>query len=444
MKIIWEFILNLNLIKIGFVIVFLFCILFPINSYAEDDVFLSLSSGGAKAGIGLMEFVPQSGIFEEINLSKDLENALESDLILSRHFNVVTADTSYKFDIEEQFSYWTSKNVSALITGNILIEKTDKKPEKLTVKVKVYDVETRQIIWEDKYSDKVNNYRYIAHKINDEIVKRFTGEEGFACSKIAFINDSTKFKEVYVVDYDGYNLRRYTKDNKLNILPKWVPNSSRIIYTSYLYNNSDLFVLDILKNKRKALSTIQGLNSPACFSPDKKTIIATLSRGVYPNLYLLDEDGTVIRRLTEGRHIDTSPSFSPSGKEVVFISDRAGYPQIYIMDIDGVNLRRLSTKENCDSPTWSPKGDKIAFTMRYNGKFDICLYDLPKQRIIKLTENSGDNENPSWSQDGRFIVFSSTRTGKSEIYIMGIDGTGIRKLIDMPGNSYTPAWSQSL
>ena len=70
--------------------------------------------------------------------------------------------------------------------------------------------------------------------LNNEIVKRFTGEDGVACSKIAFTNNCTKFKEIYVVDYDGYNLRRFTKDNKLNILPKWVPYSSVIIYTSYL------------------------------------------------------------------------------------------------------------------------------------------------------------------------------------------------------------------
>jgi len=433
--------LHLILKKISLLLVtFLFCFLFSVVSYAENDVFLSLSSGGARASIGISEFVPINGFFEEMNLSKDFKDALEADLILSRHFNVATANTSYKFDLEGQFSYWASKNVTALITGTISI----KDSTMLIVEVQVYDIESQQIIWEERYSDKVNNYRYVVHKINDEVVKRFTGEEGVACSKIAFINDSTKFKEIYVVDYDGYNLRRYTKDNRLNVLPKWIPNTSKLLYTSYLYNNPDLFMLDIAKNKRKAVSTVQGLNSPASFSPDKKTIITTLSRGVYPNLYLLDANGTVLRRLTEGRYIDTSPSFSPSGREIVFISDRAGYPQIYIMDIDGVNLRRLSTKGNCDSPTWSPKGDKIAFTMRSNGKFDIFLYDLPKQRIIRLTENKGNNENPSWSCDGRFIVFSSTRSGKSEIYIMGIDGTGVRKLVDMSGNSYTPTWSQNL
>ena len=432
--------MNLNFVKNISVISIIFCLCFFVSgSYAENDVYLSLSGTSSRASIGLSEFVPVNGFFEEMNLSREFKDTLEADLILSRHFNVAVANSSYKFDLDSQFAYWMDKGVSVLVTGSIsIIEQT-----KLIVSVKLYDIESQQLIWEDRYGGSVKNYRYVAHKINDEIVKRFTGEEGIACSKIAFINNSTKFKEIYVVDYDGYNLRRLTKDNRLNVLPKWVPNKPQLIYTSYLYNNPDLFILDIAKNKRKALSTIQGLNSPTSCSPDRKTLVATLSRGVYPNLYLLDNKGAVVR-LTEGKYIDTSPSFSPSGKEIVFISDRAGYPQIYIMDVDGANIRRLSTKGHCDSPTWSPKGDKIAFTMKYNNYFDIFLYDLPKQKIIRLTEGQGNNENPTWSQDGRFIAFASNRSGRSEIYIMGIDGTGVRKLVETRGESFTPTWSQGL
>ena len=434
--------MNLNSDRIFKKVFFLLILLFLfVNIYADDgDVYLSLSASGRRASIGLADFVPVNGILEEMGLSKDLKGVLENDLILSRHFNVAVADTSYKFDMDSQFEYWQLKNISVLLTGSVAI--TDSK--NLVIKVKLFDMESKELIWEEEYSDLTANYRYIAHLITNEVVKRTTGEEGIATSKIAFINDSTKFKEIYVIDYDGHNLRRITKDNKLNILPKWVPNKPQIIYTSYLYNNSDLFLIDIERNKRKAVSTLQGLNSPAAFSPDGKSMISTLSRGVYPNLYLLSAKGEVLRRLTQGKYIDTSPCFAPSGREIVFVSDRAGYPQIYIMDIEGVNIRRISTRGNCDSPMWSPKGDKIAFTMKSEGKYDIFLYDLPKEKIIRLTQKSGNNENPSWSQDGRFIVFSSTRSGKSEIYIMGIDGSGTRKLADIPGKSYTPSWSYGI
>ncbi|MBQ3835241.1 MAG: PD40 domain-containing protein [Elusimicrobia bacterium] len=431
--------MNLKLLS-KTILIFLFCMVATV-SYAKKDVYLSLSTKSTRASIGLADIIPTNATSDEMTLSKNIKNVLESDLLLSRHFNVAVAEnTSYKFDLESQFAYWDTKGISVLLLGTLSIEEETY----VNLEVKLYDAESHEIIWEDVYREKISDYRYLAHQINDEIVRRFTGEEGIACTKIVFTNDSTKFKEVYLVDYDGYNLKRLTKDNRLNILPKWIPDSPQIMYTSYLYNNPDLFVIDILKNKRKALSTIQGLNSPATFSPDKRNIVATLSRGVYPNLYILDKKGVVLRRLTEGKHIDTSPAYSPNGREIAFISDRAGYPQLYIMDAEGVNLRRISTKGNCDSPTWSPQGDKIAFTMKYDDNFDIFLYNLPRKRIIRLTEGQGNNENPSWSQDGRFIVFASTRSGKSEIYIMGSDGSETRKLVDMSGSSFTPSWSQTL
>lgn len=435
--------MNLSSVKlntkkiIGISLLLLF--VFQFSHSAETEVFLSLSNTGSKSRIGLSDFTPVNASMEEMGMSRDLKAVLENDLILSRHFNVATANTSYKFDVDSQFSFWEDKNISILIMGEVAITEQTK----LTVVAKLYDFKSREFIWSKKYAGNLNSYRYIAHQIHDEIIKNIVGEDGIACSKITFVNNTTKFKEIYVIDYDGYNLRRLTKDNSINILPKWVPGKNSLIYTSYLYGNPDLFLIDLSSNKRRTVSTIQGLNSPTAFAPDGKTMAATLSRGEYPNLYLLTSDGVVQRRLTQGKYIDTSPCFSPSGREIAFISDRAGYPQIYIMDIDGVNLRRLATKGNCDTPAWSPKGDKIAFTMKIDNTYDIFIYDLPKSQVIRLTERQGDNENPTWSQDGRFIAFSSTRSGKGEIYIMGLDGY-TRKLVEMQGGSFMPSWSSGL
>ena len=71
-----------------------------VSAYAQSDVYLSLSSKTSRASIGLSDFVPVNGYYEEMNISRDFKKALEDDLILSRHFNVATANSSYKFDLE--------------------------------------------------------------------------------------------------------------------------------------------------------------------------------------------------------------------------------------------------------------------------------------------------------------------------------------------------------
>jgi TolB protein len=112
------------------------------------------------------------------------------------------------------------------------------------------------------------------------------------------------------------------------------------------------------------------------------------------------------------------------------------------MGLDGANERKLPTDGYCDSPCWSPRGDKIVFSQRQGrDNYDIYIYDLATTRVARLTQGQGTNENPVWSPDGRFIVFSSTRSGRKELYIIAADGSGARKLTDQPGNSATPSWS---
>ena len=413
-------------------------ILFGSVCIAQNNVYLSLSAVGKRSDIAVEDFVVVDKNPDAVKFAKMLKEIIENDLVFSRYFNVIKGTAEdIVLELKEKLFLWEKKGASVVLTAFISVEGDD-----IVFEIKMLDVVTGNIIWKQKYQNESKNYRYMAHEVSDEVVKRFTGEIGIARSKIVFVNDGTRFKELYLVDYDGYNLRRLTRDNKINILPKWSPDGEQIIYTSYLYNNPDLFSLNIVKNRRSVVSKYQGLNATGSFSPDGKKILLTLSKGKFPNLYLISVSGEILQRMTDGANIDTSPVFAPNGQEIVFISDRSGYPQLYIMNVDGGNVRKLTTSGFCDSPAWSPRGDKIVFTMRQSkGNYDLYVYDIPTAKITKLTNNQRNNENPTWSPDGRFVVFYSNRSGKGEIYIMAIDGYGTRKLVEMPGASYTPSLS---
>jgi len=409
--------------------------------FAQGDVYLSLSATGSRSDIAIQSFGNSDGLAESAGTAGTLKDVVQNDLILSRYFNVILGDPDPQLPFQQQLEMWDKKGASVLLGANVVKSGNGG----FIVEAKMYDVASGQVIWKQSYLGKNTEYRLVAHNISDEIVRRFTGEFGIANTKIVFANDSTGKKEIYIIDYDGYNLRRLTKDGKINILPKWAPDGSGIIYTSYIYNNPDLMFLNLGTNTRSVISKFTGLNAAGSFAPDGMRIILTLSRGKAPNLFLISNKGEIIRRLTDGSQIDTSATFAPNGQEIVFISDRPGYPQLYIMSVDGGNIRRLTTAGFCDSPAWSPRGDKIVFTMRQpKGNYDLYVYDLPTAKITQLTSDKRNNENPTWSPDGRFVVFSSNRAGKYELYIMAIDGSGTRKLADMPGTSHTPSWSPNL
>jgi TolB protein len=131
-----------------------------------------------------------------------------------------------------------------------------------------------------------------------------------------------------------------------------------------------------------------------------------------------------------------------TGREIAFTSDRSGSPQIYIMDAEGTNVRRLIEEGgHAVNAAWSPDGQRIAFAwQKSRSNFDIYIHDLTTGQNTQLTSDAGSNEKPTWAPDGRHIAFESSRTGTKQIFSMILDGTKIRQLTNT-GNNTGPAWS---
>jgi len=176
-------------------------------------------------------------------------------------------------------------------------------------------------------------------------------------------------------------------------------------------------------------------------------------------IYVMDADGGNQRRLTNNSDKDWSPSWSPDGKRIVFCSDRdkdahfiAGLftSEIYVMDADGGNQQNITNDPKDDrSPSWSPDGERIAFTSRRDGDDEIFLMDPDGGNQRRLTNNRHDDYSPSWSPDGKQIVFGARRDGHfenefgitEEIYVIDADGDNEQRLTENRNNDWDPVWS---
>jgi TolB protein len=417
----------------------LFAVLLCGNSFLYGrvkNVYLKIQHG-RRINVCITKFLPVEANIISAKLSRKTQEVVRHDLLFTRYFNVIETQrgvTGKKIE----FAYWLDRNVEAILTAKLKVTKSY-----YQLFAKLYDVATGEVIMEKSFVSESKNYREIAHRLNDEIVFRFTGEKGIAHTKVVFSNNATGKKEIYVVDYDGYNLKRLTHHRSISIFPRWSPGGKKIMYTSYRRGNPDLYIMNADGTNKKALSRRQGLNTPASYSPSGEFIALTLSRGKLPNIFLLNNKTRKMRQITFGNSLDTSPYFSPNNNEIVFISGSAGRPQLYITDIFSATPKRLYTDGYSDSPAWSPDAGSIIFTMRRPGvsNFDIYVYDITKGMYWGLTKGVGSNENPSFSPDGRFIAFSSLRFRHRELYIMFMDGTGQRRIADIKGDCFTPCWS---
>lgn len=297
--------------------------------------------------------------------------------------------------------------------------------------------------------------RRMAHDIADRIVAELGGGvRGIARTQIAFVSDrSTRTdddyprKEVWVMDYDGFNQYQLTTHRSTSLTPRWSPDGSRIAYTYWTDYEVDVGVISPRDRQGFAFPSFPGTTTTPAWSPDGRRIAFASTHGEIRGqsdmeLYIADANGENLRRLTFSYGTDISPTWNPEGNRIAFISDRASVqPQLYTMDLEGGNLQQISGEGHADEPSWSPDGRTIAYTFQpRGGASDIYIHDLQTGRNIQLTQGAGFNERPSWSPDGRHIVFQSDRNGTTQLYSMLADGSRVRQLTRM-GNNESPSWS---
>ena len=175
--------------------------------------------------------------------------------------------------------------------------------------------------------------------------------------------------------------------------------------------------------------------------PDGRLVVV---RGVSPNwdVFLMNADGSVGRRLTDHAAIDYMPVWSPDGQRIAFVSSREGHQEIYTMRADGSELAQLTRGAAPSAePAWSPDGRSIAFRSDRDGKPHVYVMRADGSEQRALTRDS-TGVGPSWSPDGKRILYTSSRGGRSNVWVMNADGTGQTQLTTVTtAHSAFAAWS---
>jgi Tol biopolymer transport system component len=149
------------------------------------------------------------------------------------------------------------------------------------------------------------------------------------------------------------------------------------------------------------------VESGACnLSPDGQWIVYTTYRG-QEDLFVIQADGTNLRRLTNDRYKDRGPSWSPDGNRIAFYSDRGGNYQIWAINRDGSGLRQLTTTSGGTAwffPRWSPDGSRLAATeFRSAAIFALTGGAASSPEILPKLEG-GTFFVSGWSPDGKKLI----------------------------------------
>lgn len=154
------------------------------------------------------------------------------------------------------------------------------------------------------------------------------------------------------------------------------------------------------------------------------------------DIYVMNADGSGSTRLTQETVEEREPDWSPDGSRIVYMSERDGNRNIYVMNSDGSDPRRLTDNPVQDEdPEWSPTADEIIFSSHRDGNWEVYRMKSDGSGQTRLTDEKMGDNHPAWSPDGKQIAFISNRSHYVEIYIMNRDGTGLRQVTSQGGGT---------
>lgn len=214
----------------------------------------------------------------------------------------------------------------------------------------------------------------------------------------------------------------------------------------------ELVVFDLKTQEYRKLTDAVGYDAEGSYSPDGKLICFASNRRAYSDelsaeekqlfekdpasaidLYLMNSDGSHVRRLTNSIGYDGGPFFSPDGKQICWrrFSRDGATAEIMMMNVDGSQERQLTKMDALSwAPFFHPSGEYLIFATNRHGFANFELYMVDARNNVaqnnesqvqsspqRVTYRDGFDGLPAFSPDGNSLVWTSNAgSSRSQLY----------------------------
>ncbi len=267
--------------------------------------------------------------------------------------------------------------------------------------------------------------------------------------------------------------KKINKDGFVNLWPKFSPDGSRIFFLSNGkrdYSRKVLFsytLSDTVEEKQRirlemGISDNYDIHIPTgriCYSSahSAKSQLSASEGGTRVLDLFIDTlppekkkfklFHKTDRQITRKKSVFNS-SFSPTGDKIAYSQRSVDRFFLSITDTSGKNDRKVFPGESDSveikyiySMDWSPNGKDIAFSFMDKKNRKIAIYDTTDKSCKVFCSSDFDQRDPSFSPDGKFLYFSSDRNGIFNIYRYNFESKKLEQVTNVAGGGFEPSLS---
>lgn len=205
----------------------------------------------------------------------------------------------------------------------------------------------------------------------------------------------------------------------------------------YMWNYDpyfEIYEFDLKTREYNRLTHAPGYDAEGSWSPDGKKILFASNRHAYATelspelqeildkdpsyfmeIYLMDADGSNVRRLTDVEGYDGGPFFSADGTKICWrrFAPNGATAEIFVADADGSNPRQVTHMQTMAwAPFFHPSGKYLIYTTNKHGfgNFELYIVDTEgKHEPVRATYTKHFDGLPVFSPDGDQLAWTSSR-----------------------------------
>jgi len=250
--------------------------------------------------------------------------------------------------------------------------------------------------------------RAASHRLVDLVLGALTGRPGGFASQMTYAEKVGRWRRVFAIDADGFDLRAIGPDNATAISPAFGPGA-QIYYA--------------LSEDYSPFRLVQGPNATPVPVNAPGSILGLAFNADHTKMALTVMDGGTSQLWTGPRDRLQPMPTQPLANHPVF----GPGPMDKVAYVAGTPVQRIYLGDRAVSPPGfmasapvfcdTPQGLLLVFTVGVGSGADIIASDTSGAGVRRLTQHEGANTYAACSPDGRLVAFFST--GKRKLGASG-------------------------